>query len=232
MTGLKFAIVEHIGITEDLNESIDMSDNEVVKLEGFPLLKNLKNLLASGNRIAKLASDFGESLPNLDSLILTNNKLSTMTDLLPLSGLKNLEYLSLLGNPVAQSYKNYRLLVAAMLPKLLVLDFKRVSIAERQKAKELAAKVKAASGSFDSLAEPVESKSTSSTSTTTSTTSASTSATTSTSSASSTKPTVPKLTSAQKATIKSRIEAASSLEELETLSTILTTGVIPPGFDL
>jgi hypothetical protein len=36
-------------------DSIDLSDNAIVRLEGFPRLPRLKMLLLSNNRIAKIA---------------------------------------------------------------------------------------------------------------------------------------------------------------------------------
>lgn len=36
------------------------------------------------NRIARIAADFAESLPNLVSLVLTNNRIEALKDLAPL----------------------------------------------------------------------------------------------------------------------------------------------------
>ena len=90
-------------------DSIDLTDNAIVRLEGFPKMHRLKQLLLSNNRISRIArglegwsgtarscvqprgkpaiSDllFGrahecaaESIPNLDTLILTNNRISNL----------------------------------------------------------------------------------------------------------------------------------------------------------
>lgn len=36
---------------QDQFDTIDLSDNEIKKLEGFPLLRRLKSILASNNKI-------------------------------------------------------------------------------------------------------------------------------------------------------------------------------------
>lgn len=44
---------------QDQYASIDISDNEIVKLEGFPHLKRLTTLLANNNRIARINPNVG-----------------------------------------------------------------------------------------------------------------------------------------------------------------------------
>ena len=41
---------------------MDLSDNEIVKLEGFPPLKRLSTLLAHNNRVARLGAGLGGAL--------------------------------------------------------------------------------------------------------------------------------------------------------------------------
>jgi U2 small nuclear ribonucleoprotein A' len=41
--------------SQDQFDSIDLSDNAIVRLEGFPRLPRLKVLLLNNNRIAKIA---------------------------------------------------------------------------------------------------------------------------------------------------------------------------------
>lgn len=50
-TGYKIPVIENLGATLDQFDTIDFSDNEVRKLDGFPLLKRLKTLLMNSNRI-------------------------------------------------------------------------------------------------------------------------------------------------------------------------------------
>ena len=77
-----------------------------------------------------------ENLPNLNTLILTNNNIQELADLEQLSGMQNLEMISLLHNPVV-SKPNYRLFVIHKFSNLRVLDFKKVKQKERDSAKEL-----------------------------------------------------------------------------------------------
>ena len=127
---------------QDQFDSIDFSDNAIVFLEGFPKLNRLKALLLNNNRISRIgrhlygigiASHAGrhalygvaDSLPSLEMLILTNNKIEqlqvngvmihnrsfslcvSLQALDPLKMLPCLNHLSLIGNPVTK-LPNYR----------------------------------------------------------------------------------------------------------------------------
>ncbi|KAI5060834.1 hypothetical protein GOP47_0023339 [Adiantum capillus-veneris] len=130
LRGNKIAVIENLGATEDQFDSIDLSDNELVKLEGFPYLKRLTTLLVSNNRIARINPNIGGFLPKLHTLVLTNNRLVNLGDLDPLAVLANLQSLSLLDNIVTKK-THYRLYVIHKLPKLHLLDFRKV----KQRAK-------------------------------------------------------------------------------------------------
>jgi len=49
--GYKIPVIENLGATLDQFDAIDFSDNEIRKLDGFPLLRRLKTLLMNNNRI-------------------------------------------------------------------------------------------------------------------------------------------------------------------------------------
>lgn len=51
LEGYKIPVLENLGATLDQFDTIDFSDNEVRKLDGFPLLKRLKTVLMNNNRI-------------------------------------------------------------------------------------------------------------------------------------------------------------------------------------
>lgn len=68
----------------------------------------LQTLLAGNNKIARIGSGFAKSLPNLESLVLVGNQLTTLRDLDELSKLPKLHSLVLNENPVAKE-KHYRL---------------------------------------------------------------------------------------------------------------------------
>jgi len=115
---------------------IDLSDNAIQKLEGFPLLRRLTTLLISNNYLKSIGDGLGNSLPNLEYLILTNNRISNLADLDALEELSNLRILSLIRNPVVNK-NHYRSYVINKLPKLRVLDYRKISDKERQEAREL-----------------------------------------------------------------------------------------------
>lgn len=73
--GNKIPAIENLGATEDQFDSIDLSDNEIVKLENFPIMRRLTTLMLNNNRIGRIAP-LKDHLPSLQMLILTNNKVN------------------------------------------------------------------------------------------------------------------------------------------------------------
>ncbi|XP_057948476.1 U2 small nuclear ribonucleoprotein A' isoform X2 [Malania oleifera] len=136
LRGNKIAVIENVGATEDQFDTIDLSDNEIVKLENFPYLSRLGTLLINNNRITRINPAIGEFLPKLHSLVLTNNRLVNLVDIDPLASLPKLHFLTLLDNNVTKK-PNYRLYVIHKLKTLRLLDFKKVKYKERMEAQSL-----------------------------------------------------------------------------------------------
>ncbi|TFK76792.1 L domain-like protein [Pluteus cervinus] len=136
LRGYKIPAIENLGITRDQHDAIDLTDNAIVTLGNLPLLKRLGTLLLANNRISGISPSIHVSVPNLSTLVLTNNNFTELGDLEPLKELKKLEYLSLLGNPVREK-KWYREWLAWRIPGLRVLDFQRIRDKERKAAKTL-----------------------------------------------------------------------------------------------
>ncbi|GLT65895.1 hypothetical protein SLA2020_382950, partial [Shorea laevis] len=136
LRGNKIAVIENLGATEDQFDTIDLSDNEIVKLENFPYLNRLGTLLINNNRITRINPNIGEFLPKLHSLVLTNNRLVNLAEIDPLASLSKLQFLSLLDNNITKK-PNYRLYVIHKLKSLRVLDFKKVKTKERLEAENL-----------------------------------------------------------------------------------------------
>lgn len=67
--------------------------------------------------LRRISENLSESLPNLQSLFLTNNLVQELADLDSLAGLKKLEYVSLLGNPVT-TRDHYRLYLINKVPQV------------------------------------------------------------------------------------------------------------------
>jgi len=141
LRGYRIPVIENLGATLDQFDTIDLTDNDVRKIDKFPLLKRLKHILLSNNRIVRITEDLQENLPHLESLILTNNSLKELSDLDALGSISTLKHLSLLGNPVTTT-KHYRLYVIHKIPSLRVLDFCRIKLKEREAAAKMFKKKK------------------------------------------------------------------------------------------
>ncbi|XP_020210168.1 U2 small nuclear ribonucleoprotein A' [Cajanus cajan] len=136
LRGNKIAVIENLGATEDQFDTIDLSDNEIVKLENVPYLSRLGTMLINNNRITRINPNIGEFLPKLHTLVLTNNRIVNLVEIDPLASLPKLQFLSLLDNNITKK-ANYRLYVINKLKSLRVLDFKKVKYMERLEAKNL-----------------------------------------------------------------------------------------------
>ncbi|KAJ3057709.1 U2 small nuclear ribonucleoprotein A' [Quaeritorhiza haematococci] len=96
-------------------------------------MPRLKNIMLANNRISRIDPEVSKNIPNITTLILSNNQISELGDLDPLANFKNLEVLSLLDNPVTTK-KYYRLYVIFRCKKLRIFDFRKVKEKERQEA--------------------------------------------------------------------------------------------------
>ncbi|CAJ0572351.1 unnamed protein product, partial [Mesorhabditis spiculigera] len=132
----KIPVIENMGVTRDQFDTLDLTDNDIKKLENFPLLKRVSTIYAHNNRIHYIQPDIGKSLPNLKRLMLTNNNIGELGDLDPLAKCEKLEYISLSGNPITHK-DHYRLYVIFRIPTVRVLDFQRVKLKEREEAKKM-----------------------------------------------------------------------------------------------
>ncbi|KPM06740.1 U2 small nuclear ribonucleoprotein A-like protein [Sarcoptes scabiei] len=106
----KISAIENLGATLNQFDSIDFTDNDIRKLENFPLLTRLKRLYLSNNRISKIDEQLAESLPNIEGLVLINNQIQELGDIDPLGKFKKLETLSMMGNPIT-SKKHYHTII-------------------------------------------------------------------------------------------------------------------------
>ncbi|KAJ7225880.1 leucine-rich repeat-domain-containing protein [Mycena pura] len=136
LRGYKIPAIENLGVTRDQHDCIDLTDNAIITLGNFPLLKRLNTLLVANNNISHISPSIHISVPNLTTLVLTSNQFTELGDLEPLKELRRLTFVSLLGNPVREK-KWYREWLAWRIPGLRVLDFQRIRDKERQAAKVL-----------------------------------------------------------------------------------------------
>ncbi|KAI2810751.1 U2 small nuclear ribonucleoprotein A' [Blomia tropicalis] len=132
----KIPSIENLGATLDQFDCIDLTNNDIRRIENFPLLHRLKRLYLSNNRVVKIDENLVDMTPNLEGILLINNQISELGDLDPLSKLTKLEMLALLGNPVTTK-KHYRHYLIHLLPSLRLLDFKKIKMKEREEAEQL-----------------------------------------------------------------------------------------------
>jgi len=136
MRNLQIPTIENLGVTKDQFDVIDLSDNNIRKLDNLPKLKRLETILLHNNRVDYISKEIGDQLPKLSTLVLTNNNLRELGDIDALTTCPRLEYLSLQGNPLTHLPK-YRQYVIYKLKTVRVLDYKRIRLADREAAKKL-----------------------------------------------------------------------------------------------
>jgi len=130
LRGKMISAIENLGATQDQYDTIDFSDNEIEKLENFPLLPRLQTIYLNNNHISKLSAGLADTLPKLETLILTNNRLVNLHDIDLLAEVTTLKTLSLIDNVIAKK-PHYRLYIIHKLPTLRLLDFKKIKQKER-----------------------------------------------------------------------------------------------------
>lgn len=117
LRGLAIPVIEHLGVTRDAFDTIDLTDNRLSRLENFPRLVRLSSLSLSGNFIETVdPSNMSKNLPNLKHLDVSHNHISTLVEISNIGKAYNkndnatnsencakegsLEILNLHGNPV------------------------------------------------------------------------------------------------------------------------------------
>ncbi|KAJ2158808.1 U2 snRNP complex subunit [Coemansia sp. RSA 552] len=137
LSGNHIGLIENLGATRDHYDSINLCNNTVRILGNFPEFGRLQSLYIADNRVASIEKGLASCLPNLHTLILTNNDIAELVDLEPLRELSELRFLSLTNNPA--TFKPHARLwcIWRLSSSLRVLDFERVTQAERGQAKAL-----------------------------------------------------------------------------------------------
>jgi U2 small nuclear ribonucleoprotein A' len=112
---------------QDQYDTIDFTDNEIRILDNFPKMKRLSTILMSNNYLFRIGSALGTSLTNITTLVLSNNRLASLSEIDHLATCLKLELLSLVDNPVTEK-EHYRLYTIHKIPSLKMLDFQKVII--------------------------------------------------------------------------------------------------------
>jgi U2 small nuclear ribonucleoprotein A' len=133
---LDIPLVENLEQLPDIYETIDLTNNEIVTMGNFPLLMKTRTLLLAKNRVNNIQEGIQLQLPKLKSLSLVGNSISDYSTLEKLKHLKRLEDLYMNDNPICLM-EHLREFTIWCLPNLKVLNFEKVSMKERQRAREL-----------------------------------------------------------------------------------------------
>lgn len=120
---------------QDQFDVIDFSDNEIRLLDNFPKMKRLTTLFFNNNYIFRIGN-LGGNLSNLTTLILTNNRITSLSEVDNLASLTHLELLSLMDNPLT-NHVHYRLYVIHKIPSLKCLDYQKITRSEREQSQRL-----------------------------------------------------------------------------------------------
>ncbi|KAM3597449.1 uncharacterized protein V6R79_004706 [Siganus canaliculatus] len=100
---------------------LDLSSNRIEKIEGLESLQKLEVLMLTNNKISAIENM--DSLEKLSHFYIARNNLGQLDNVLYLKKFTNLYALNLFGNPVSTN-GDYKLFIAAYLPKLTCLDYK------------------------------------------------------------------------------------------------------------
>ncbi|KAJ3375357.1 hypothetical protein GGF31_004475 [Allomyces arbusculus] len=136
LRGLRIPVIENLGAARDTLDTLNLTDNDVRSVSGFPRMPRLTALMLAHNRVTHIDADAGTALPNLHTMILSHNQITELGDLDALTAFPSLVRLSLVGNPVTRK-SNYRLYVIHRAPTVRVLDFAKVRDVERKAARDL-----------------------------------------------------------------------------------------------
>ena len=82
----------------------------------FGRLQRLHTLLLNNNHVNNISPTIATQLPNLACLILTNNKITLLSEIDALKGCSKLTMLSLIENPISRQ-QHYRLYVIHTIPR-------------------------------------------------------------------------------------------------------------------
>lgn len=139
LRGLSIPQIEHLAVTRDQFDSIDLTDNLIQKLTNIPKLHRLSSLSLANNVIESVnGKNLNKNVPNLKHLNLNCNRISGLHVVNSIGdGCAMLESLVLIGNPVTKR-QHYRLYAINKIPSLKVLDFSKIKDEERAKAQRLA----------------------------------------------------------------------------------------------
>ncbi|WVQ73792.1 hypothetical protein IAR50_003372 [Cryptococcus sp. DSM 104548] len=138
LRGLQIPVIENLASHQGSYDTLNLSENSITVLGNIPNSPRLQAIHAAGNQITTISPSLPPNIPNLVTLVLTDNVISSFASLLPLEQLTSLRHLSLRGNPVTQQehYKEFVVWKVAK-GKLHTLDFERIKDSLRESSRKL-----------------------------------------------------------------------------------------------
>ena len=102
LRSLGIPAIEHLSVSRDQFDTMDLSNNHLQRLENFPKMERLTTLYLGGNEINYVDSrNIKKNLPILNTVIMTGNGVKGWNVIADLGeGCPKLEFLSLVGNPI------------------------------------------------------------------------------------------------------------------------------------
>ncbi|KAK8843958.1 hypothetical protein IAR55_006750 [Kwoniella newhampshirensis] len=138
LRGLQIPVIENLASHQGTYDTLNLTDNSITVLGNIPLSPRLQAIHAAQNQITSISPSLPPNIPNLVTLVLTNNTITSLATLVPLETLTALRHLSLRGNPVTEQ-QHYREFVVWKVAKgnLHILDFERIKDSTRESARKL-----------------------------------------------------------------------------------------------
>lgn len=138
LRGLQIPVIENLASHQGSYDTLNLTDNSITVLGNIPLSHRLQAIHAAQNQITTISPSLPPNIPNLVTLVLTNNVITSLATLVPLESLTALRHLVLRGNPVTehQHYKEFTIWKVAK-GNLHTLDFERIKDATRESARKL-----------------------------------------------------------------------------------------------
>ncbi|KAL7410152.1 leucine-rich repeat-domain-containing protein [Mrakia frigida] len=136
--GLAITQIENLGAFQGGYDCLNLSDNALTTVANLPFSTRLHSIILANNSITSISPSIATSVPNLITLNLTSNNITSLSSLVALENCSNLRYLNLGDNPV-KNLEHYREFVIWKVAKgsLHTLDYQRIKDVERTTAASL-----------------------------------------------------------------------------------------------
>ncbi|WVW79507.1 hypothetical protein I302_101476 [Kwoniella bestiolae CBS 10118] len=138
LRGLQIPVIENLASHQGSYDTLNLTDNSITVLGNIPHSPRLTAIHAAQNQISSISPSLTPNIPNLVTLVLSDNAISSLSTLLPLESLTFLRHLVLKGNPVTE-HEHYKEFVVWKVAKgnLHTLDYTRIKDTLRESSKKL-----------------------------------------------------------------------------------------------